>query len=320
MVYLRWKKLFFITDTIIMVSIIIRTYNRKDYLIQALNSVKQQTFRDYEIIVVDDGSTDGTIDLIESISEIKLIKQNRGGYIKALNRGIQEASGEHIAILDDDDLWSNAFLDRCLSVFNEHPDTFVVCCDYRYFYDDNIDKLFMAENKHRTDDVLGSLIRANFIPIDSALIRKKSFEHVGMFDEELTSHDDWDMWLRMAIAGFKFKFIPEPLVKIRKHGHGMTADKHNMFAGALCVLEKYKESMPSQYNKKMQLSLDRLSNILAVIIISEGKRSEGVKLLLKSINRGSYRGILYLFAASLFPDVAINKFIKLYSKLLLKKS
>lgn len=303
-----------------MVSIIIRTYNRKDYLIQALNSVRQQTYRDYEIIVVDDGSTDGTIDLIESIGEIKLIKQNRDGYIKALNRGLQEASGEHIAILDDDDLWDNAFLDRCLSVFNEYPDISVVCCDYRYFYDNNIDKLFKAENKHRTDDVLGSLIHANFIPIDSALTIKKSFEQVGMFNEELTSHDDWDMWLRMAIAGFKFKFIPEPLIKIRKHGHSMTANKRNMFAGALCVLEKYKESIPSQYNKKMHLSLNRLSNILAVVIISEGKRNEGVNRLFKSINRGNYRGILYLFAASLLPSVAINKFIKLYSKFLLRKA
>lgn len=300
-----------------MVSVIIRTYNRRLYLVEALESVRHQTCKDYEIIVVDDGSTDGTRELLESMDDISLIKKNRSGIVKTLNQGVMSAKGDYIAILDDDDLWESDFLEKCLDIFDKHPDAAIVYSDYNYFYDNDTDKLFHVRKQIAHDNLLGSLIYANFIVIPAAVIKRNVFDETGLFDENLLSHEEWDMWLRMAIAGLQFKYIPEALVKIRKHPSGITTNRLRMFQGALSVLEKYKNVVPSKYRDNVDTSINRLSNILAVLTIAMGKRSEGIKDLYENSLNGNFKSFLYLLTVSFLPATILRRVITLYEKSLL---
>ncbi|MCK5346001.1 MAG: glycosyltransferase [Candidatus Heimdallarchaeota archaeon] len=296
---------------------IIRTYNRRLYLVEALESVRDQTCKDYEIIVVDDGSTDGTRELLESMDDISLIKKNRSGIVKTLNQGVMSAKGDYIAILDDDDLWESDFLEKCLDIFDKHPDAAIVYSDYNYFYDNDTDKLFHVRKQIAHDNLLGSLIYANFIVIPAAVIKRNVFDETGLFDENLLSHEEWDMWLRMAIAGLQFKYISEALVKIRKHPSGITTNRLRMFQGALSVLEKYKNVVPSKYRDNVDTSINRLSNILAVLTIAMGKRSEGIKDLYENSLNGNFKSFLYLLTVSFLPATILRRVITLYEKSLL---
>jgi glycosyltransferase involved in cell wall biosynthesis len=300
-----------------MVSVIIRTYNRKLYLVEALESVRHQTCKDYEIIVVDDGSTDGTRELLESMDDITLVKQSRSGIVKTLNKGLRVAKGDYIAILDDDDLWESNFLEKCLDIFDKHPEAAIVYSDYNYFYDNDKDKFFHVRKQIAHDNLFESLIHANFIACQATVIKRNVFDVTGLFDENLVSHEEWDMWLRMAIVGLEFKHVSEPLVKIRKHPSGITTNKLTMFRGALSVLEKHKNLMPQQYCKNLNVSINKLSNILAVITIAMGERSEGIKMLYANLLNGNNKSLLYLLTVSLLPSLILRWLINLYEKSLL---
>jgi len=303
-----------------LISVVIRTFNRKAYLLEAIESVRNQTYRNFEIIVVDDGSGDGTIEMLNSMPEIRLIRQNRNGYIMALNKGIAAARGEFVAILDDDDMWDKKFLESCLTGFQEYPDAAMVYSDYRYFFNNDAAKLFAPRGMPCRNDLFSSLIYSNFIPIDAALIRTSVFDITGLFDEGLKSHDDWDMWLRILINGLELRRVSGPLVKIRKHGKAMTDDKLNMFSGALHVLKKHQQSFPAKYRKDIKSSLDRLANIVAVIMASSGNRSEAQDSLAESIKGGNYKGMLYYLIILILPSRMIRKLVGSYNDYLLKRA
>lgn len=205
----------------IRVSVIIPTFNRKDYLREAIESVINQSFQSFEIIVVDDGSNDGTREMInnEFGSSIKYYWQENQGESVARNKGMQESQGEYIALLDSDDRWLNNKLEVQVNYLDDDPSSGMVFCQAWVIGDtgERIDSDPWGSNINHGRINVESLVFNNGISgPSSTLIRRIVFDSIGEFDPNIHYGEDWDLWLRIA-ENYKIGFINRPLVEVRRH-------------------------------------------------------------------------------------------------------
>ena len=195
------------------ISVIIPGYNSETTIRDTIKSVQQQTFSDFELIVINDGSTDKTAAIVQSILDprIKLFSYKNGGLPVARNRGIARAKGKFIAFLDADDLWIADKLESQLQALENCPKAAVA-----YSLTDYINEAgqVIKKGKHKIVDgnVLEELLIDNFIESGSnPLIRKQALEKVGGFDASINTAADWEMWLRLAE---QFDFVAVPAVQV----------------------------------------------------------------------------------------------------------
>lgn len=189
------------------VSIIIPAYNKADYTVKAVKSVLNQIYMDIECIVVDDGSTDDTYDkLFPYMNDIKYIYQPNKGVSAARNKGIVKSTGEYIAFLDCDDMYLPKKVARCVETSNNFYADFIHTAAYLIDKDDKIIKEYKPTK--------GILLLKNFICNSTPLMRKDIFDKVGLFDENLFTCADWDMWLRIA-EKYQMYYFNEPLTYYR---------------------------------------------------------------------------------------------------------
>ncbi len=197
-----------------MVSVIITTCNRRRFLEEALDSVLRQDYRDLEIIVVDDGSTDGSWEAARGLPVRYEWKEN-GGVSSARNLGIRAALGDYLAFLDVDDLWKKDKLSVQMAAMEAG--------DHRISYTDEIwlrnGRRLNQKKKHRkySGHIYEQCLPLCIISPSSAVIKREIFENVGLFDESLPVCEDYDMWLRVACR-YPVLFIPSPLI-IKRGGH-----------------------------------------------------------------------------------------------------
>lgn len=224
-------------NTLPLVSIIIPTYNRWALLQQTLSSVLTQTYPALEIIVVDDGSTDETMTrLTEHAGRVTVIQQSNQGVAAARNQGIRRAKGIYLTFLDDDDLIEPTKIARQAELLQSQPDVSLVHCGY-YLSDKDgrlRDKVWLWPQT----DLLRQLACHNFIWSGAPLIRRECLTTVGFFDEQLTNGQDWDLWLRLALAGYGFAVIPEPLGTYRLQPDSMVTNLTRLEGAILAVLER----------------------------------------------------------------------------------
>ncbi len=202
-----------------LVTTIIPSYNAREFISETIESAICQTHHDQEIIVVDDGSSDGSVDRLKDFGDrIHLIQQPNGGPAKARNTGARLASGRWLAFLDADDRWSPEKLEKQLALADEH--TSLVYTDRLNFGDCGRMNRRLSEVATLWEgDVFEQLLRGNFITMSSALIRREDFLELGGFDEdrELISVEDWEFFVRFAEAGKRVRVCPEPLTEYRWH-------------------------------------------------------------------------------------------------------
>lgn len=198
------------------ISIIIPCYNYGRYIMETLDSVWQQTFRDYEVLIVDDGSTDAyTLQILREIEtrfpDVQIVRQKNGGPAKARNMGVKNARGEFFLPLDADDIIHPQMLARCFAEIQKDEKIGMVYTDTMIFGDFN-GVLIRPEF-----DLYRLLIR-NFIVV-SSLIRKKAWEDVGGYDENMCGgYEDWEFYIRLSKIGYEGRLIKEPLFFYREHG------------------------------------------------------------------------------------------------------
>jgi glycosyltransferase involved in cell wall biosynthesis len=205
--------------TMVAVSAIIPVYNQDRYLAAAIHSVLAQTCRDFEVIVVDDGSTDRTPEVIASYGDrIRAYRKANGGVATALNHGIRQARGDAVGWLSSDDLWEPSKLERQLEVLASRPEVGLVYTDVWVI--DAADRVLRRTSSPVQETgrrFVRSLLRHCFVNGTSVLVRRSVFDAVGLFDERIQIATDYDMWLRIAQAGYEFVHIPEPLARYRVH-------------------------------------------------------------------------------------------------------
>jgi GT2 family glycosyltransferase len=207
------------------VSVIIPAYNHVAYIDQCIRSVMAQTYSDYEIIVVDDGSTDGTVDVVRNYgNQITLIEQKNSGTQAARNTAIRAASGEFLALLDSDDAWLPNKLEREMEALERLPQAGLVY-SLAYMVDLSGNILFdgkpMGTPISDPERAFEELVLWDKIPTLTAIMRKECLNQIGGFDETYVGAADWDMWLRIAHK-WPVVCVPECLALYRIHQHNTT--------------------------------------------------------------------------------------------------
>lgn len=201
------------------VSVVIPAYNRAHLICQTLESVLAQTYRDFEVIVVDDGSTDDTLAVLSAYGDrIGIIRQSNRGLSSARNTGIREATGEFVAFLDSDDLWLPTKLEHQMALLDANPGLPWVYTDAEAFDGETGRTLYLYSRFTRLyqGDVLHHLILGDFIPTPTPVVRRAVFCEVGEFYDNKCVAEDWDMWLRIA-ARYQIGLVAEPLARYRVH-------------------------------------------------------------------------------------------------------
>ena len=226
------------------VSVVIPTYSRANLLPRALESVLNQTYDDFEVIIVDDCSPDNTPKIVKSYSDsrIKYIRHDRNrGANAARNTGIRSSSGEYLALLDDDDKWLENKLELQISRFEELEDSFgLIYAGRRIVLNEEVIERYIPQME---GDIYQRLLRRNVIPSETPLIKTECFDQIGLFDNDLRSCQDWDMWLRIA-ESYKISFVPEVLaVSFWDSSNRISDDFSRKFQGYLRLHDKYKKDI-----------------------------------------------------------------------------
>ncbi len=199
-------------------TVVITSYNKGRWLKQAINSVLGQTLHDVQLIVVDDRSDDPeTIKVLNQISkDVHVIRLDKNrGVSAARNEGIRNADSEYICCLDGDDYLEPTYLEKARNVFENDKDVGIVASFYNVFGD------ITGKRSHSMGDTSLVRILTWFYIISPSCFRREASVKVGMYDENLRDHEDWEHWINIAKDGWKIKVIPQYLVNIRVHGHSL---------------------------------------------------------------------------------------------------
>ena len=233
------------------ISVIIPAYNAEHTIVETIQSVQQQTFQDFEIIVINDGSQDKTLELLQTIQEqrLKVFSYENGGLCTARNRGIIHAMGEFIAFIDADDLWTADKLELQLKALQQNPEA-GVAYSWTCFMDvDEQGKAasFLPSPQYSfAGNVYQNLLVSDFIHSGSnTLIRRKAIESVGKFDPTCTGCADWDYWLRLSVH-WQFVFVPKYQILYRRTHGSMSSKVEVMKKEALIAIEKAYQAAPSE--------------------------------------------------------------------------
>jgi glycosyltransferase involved in cell wall biosynthesis len=220
------------------VSVIIPAYNQCKFLGYAIQSVLDQTYQDFEVLVIDDGSTDDTGEVAKKFRDprIKYIYQDNQGLSAARNMGIRHAEGEYLTYLDSDDLFLPDKLKLLVSALDSQPEVGFVA-GQAIPIDESGNRIGKIFNTPIPADVCQLLI-GNPLHVGSVMLRHSWQTRVGFFDETLRSYEDWDMWLRLSVAGCKMSWVAQPVSFYRFHKSQMVRNPNQMTTATFAVLDK----------------------------------------------------------------------------------
>lgn len=265
-----------------LVSVIMPAYNAEKYIGDSIRSVLEQSYHEWELIVVDDGSTDTTADIVRANSandsRIKYVFQENQRLGKARNTGIKNASGRLIAFLDSDDLWMREKLELQAQIL-EATNVDIIYSDGFFFGDNDVigetKTLSVIRGRIEGADMLDLLLVHNSIPVLSVLMRRRTFDEVGPFEESPAYHgsEDYDLWLKAARSGALFYGMGEKLVRYRRHPAAMTIKNSKWLKPTLRVVSRHlKHSNLSE--REQDRRLRGLYRDLISALIEEGEFAE----------------------------------------------
>ena len=230
------------------VSVIIPTYNNADLLLDGVESVLDQTVRPSEVIVVDDGSTDNTLQRLERFgSGIQIIRREHRGPAVARNAGIRVSSGEVVAFLDSDDLWMPEKLERCVNVLQEKPEAGVVYTALR-IHELGTGLRYQLPQYTQSGWMARDLfVECRGVNTSTLVVRRECLDAAGLFDEEFFRAQDWDLMVRLAEA-FQYAHVPETLTERRLHSRSLSVTHAHLYKKYnLLVLDKALARRPDLY-------------------------------------------------------------------------
>ena len=235
------------------VSVIITTYNRAALLKEAIESVLAQSYRDYELIVADDGSTDDTAEqmttLVGTLRYLKLVHSGKPEV--ARNEAIAQARGHFFAFLDDDDLWHEEKLARQMAVLERDEGFGYAYTDCRILdADESLSPPVLPPHHKESHAVFDNLLQGCFVHPSTVVMRRTLFEAVGPFDESFLCQGDYYLWLRAARAA-PVVCVPEPLVYVRRPAAGLSRQRQLLnVENAILVLERLRQQEPLTWRQR----------------------------------------------------------------------
>lgn len=239
------------------ISVVIPVYNGEKTIQETIESVLNQTFSEFELIVINDGSQDSTLEIVSNIKDtrLRIFSYSNAGLSASRNRGISQAVGDYISFIDADDLWSQDKLESQFQALQTNSQAAVA-----YSWTNSINELgeFSRRGSHYTvnGNVYANLLIFNFLENGSnALFRQQVFTKVGKFDESLTAAEDWDMYLRLA-AHYQFIAVPSAQILYRVSENSMSCNVSQLEKESLKVIEKAFAQAPKslQYLKKQSVA------------------------------------------------------------------
>ncbi|HKY41605.1 MAG TPA: glycosyltransferase family A protein [Pyrinomonadaceae bacterium] len=270
-----------------LVSVIMPAYNAEKYIADSIQSVLDQTYSNWELVVVDDGSTDKTADITKQFlardSRIKYVFQENGRLGKARNTGVENSTGSLIAFLDSDDLWLPEKLQRQVQALVEEGADIVYSNGF-IFYDpgpaSGPTEFSVVSGRVEGSKMFDSLLLENNIPVLSVLLRSEVFQNVGPFEESLPYHgcEDYDLWLKVAARGAVFYGMTDKLVRYRRHNLAMTHKQSKVLKPMLRVINRHIDAGGLTENQK-RTRLRSLYRQLIGALIEEGELGEAKEFL-----------------------------------------
>lgn len=230
------------------VSVIIPAFNSEKYIASTIQSVCDQTYSDWEMIVIDDGSTDTTADIVRAFVDprIRLIQKTNGGTSSARNLAIIKSHAEFIQFLDADDLILPKKLALQVEILDRQPAIDVVYASFRYLYDNYCSINPPEWMREPTDEPFRELVKGSMFPPNAALVRRRLIEREDLFDESLRTGEDWDFWLRLARKGATFLFHNECLALYRQHTDSKTNNLEPWRKAHVLILERFRDRVDDE--------------------------------------------------------------------------
>lgn len=267
------------------ISVVVPAYNVEAYIATALLSLEHQTFSNFEVLVVDDGSSDRTSEIVRSFgdrdSRFKLLQKSNGGLSSARNYGIRRAKGEYIALLDGDDLYGSEKLANHLARLQSSPQVGVVYSASQAIRNDGTHTFMRLSGKPMNLDPLIALLCKNFIGHGSnAVFRRCILDEVGEFDETLRSCEDIDFWLRIA-ATKKWQFHREPKIHsfYRVRPSGLSFDVQEMKVSQLRVIVAACKRSPELVESVLPTAYAYMNRYLARLSLTAGDVNSARKFI-----------------------------------------
>lgn len=288
------------------VSVIIPTYNSAHYLTQAVASVLAQTFQDFEVLVIDDGSTDETEAVMSGYAPpVRYIRQPNGGVAAARNRGIAESRGRYIAFLDADDMWMSRKLERQLAALGQHQDC-RACYTAAQVVDADLMPIAELRSRRQSSALEDLLLRGNVVATPSSVLcERELLDAVGGFDAELSMCADWDLWVRLATQT-EFLYLDELLIKYRQHAANMSRQVALLEHDSLRLLEKgfAMPDLPESLRAQCRVALARNAMVLAGSYFAVGQYRDFVRCAARAIRADVHQlGYLLVYPARIVARV-----------------
>lgn len=228
------------------VTVIIPTYNRMGTIAESVQSVLDQTYSNLELLIVDDGSTDGTESVIKEFTDnrINYVRMDKnGGVANARNVGVSLAKTDWIAFQDSDDIWHKDKLEKQMTYAKEHPEYALIYSKYRLIYPDGEESVVPAyPNEVMEGDIFKPLLERNVIGAPTVLVKRETFMDIGGFDTAFHALEDWDFVIRFA-KQYRIGFIDEMLMDARMLNGGVSSNIANYYEARCRMLRLYKDDM-----------------------------------------------------------------------------
>ena len=304
------------------ISVVIPTYNSADFIGEAIESALNQSLKPFEIIVIDDGSTDNTREVLKKYNKnISYYYQSNHGSGKARNKGIKEAKGEYIAFLDSDDFWDINHLDNLFSVLINNPGSALSYCGKKWVgKKGNLLKNSYIQNEFPSGWIFSNLIKGNYISSSSVvLIKKKVLYDVGFFDENknMRNAQDYQLWLRVS-ARHPIASSPKKTVNYRRHENNRTKDVISRQNGLIYSIESASKLINKNevdernepWKINVQERLIKQYEIAAKSLYDSSDLKKARQFCLIGIRKGSHSIKLYFILILTFIPISYHKIKK----------
>ncbi len=271
-----------------LVSVVIATFNTQKYVGRAIRSVLQQTYGNIELIVVDDGSTDNTRELVKEFEQddrFKYVYQENRGQAEARNHGVRLARGEFVAFNDADDFWYPQKLEKQMPLFGNSNDVGLVYSGRNYM-DKHGEPLPKPKSVQYRGARLSSLLfESNFVPCNTCVVRRGAFERIGGFNKNAQPSEDWDLWLRLSVD-YAFDYVSEPLVAKRFWSQQISGDKARVAAAKDKIMRSFLFAHPQVIsNRSRRRAFAKNEHLKAHAAAMRGNRLPALRGLIRAFQR-----------------------------------